>query len=119
MEKTPSALVRHLATILFQKKGSNIIAIDIRGVSSITDFVLIANGNVDRHVKSLANELKEELKGKGEALKQIEGMQNGDWIVLDYSEVVIHLFVPEQRQKYQLESLWSDGKVLDLEFSLS
>ena len=108
MKKKLSELVKCLAQLIFDKKGSNIIAIDVRGISSITDFVLIADGNVNRHVIALAKEIEKTLKEKGEKPTHIEGMQNGDWVVLDYFELVIHLFVPEMRQKYQLDQLWPD-----------
>lgn len=119
MKKDPSELVKRLAQLIFDKKGSNIIAIDVRGVSSITNFVIIADGNVDRHVIALAKELQDEMREEGEKPVHVEGLQTGDWVVLDYFELVIHLFVPEMRQKYQLERLWSDGKVIDLDISLS
>ncbi len=112
-------LVKKLAQLIYDKKGTNIIGIDIRGVSSITSFVLIANGNVSRHVSALSNLIEEFMKEHGEKLVHLEGKQNGDWVVLDYSDLVIHLFVPEMREKYQLERLWSDGQVVDLELSTS
>ncbi len=109
-----SNCVLEIAQAIFDKKGSNIIAIDVRGISSITDYVLIADGNVDRHVVALAKEIEDIMRDGGERPVHVEGLQNGDWIVLDYFWVVIHLFVPEMREKYQLERLWADGKVIDL-----
>ena len=106
--------VREIAQMLFDKKGSNIIAIDVKGISSITDYVIIADGNVDRHVIALAKEVEDIMRDAGEKPAHVEGMQNGDWVVLDYFQVVIHLLVPEMREKYQLERLWPDGKVIDL-----
>ena len=106
--------VREIAQTLFDKKGFNIIAIDVKGISSITDYVIIADGNVDRHVVALAKEVEDIMRDAGEKPAHVEGMQNGDWIVLDYFYVVIHLLVPEMREKYQLERLWPDGKVIDL-----
>ena len=73
MKKEPSKLVKRLAQLIFDKKGSNIIAIDVRGISSITDFVLIADGNVDRHVIALAKEIEETLKEEGERPVHVEG----------------------------------------------
>ena len=105
--------------MIFQKKGCQIIALDIRGISSVTDYVLIANGNVERHVVALARDIQKHLAKKGKKYAYIEGMQHGDWIVLDYIEFVIHLFVPSMREKYQLERLWSDGKVIDLKLDPS
>ena len=106
--------VQEIAKTLYNKKGSNIIALDVRGISSITDYVLIADGNVDRHVVALAKEIEDLMREAGEKPVHVEGMQNGDWVVLDYFQVVIHLLVPEMREKYQLERLWPEGKILDL-----
>lgn len=108
--------IQQIAQAIYDKKGSNIIAIDVQGISSITDFIIIADGNVNRHVIALAGEIQDLMRGAGEKKPvHIEGQQNGDWIVLDYFQVVIHLFLPEMRQKYQLERLWPEGKVIDLE----
>lgn len=104
-----------MAKHIFDKKGINIIALDVRGISSITDFILLANGNVDRHVIALSHELEKVLRDEGIRPTQVEGTKTGDWVILDYSNIVIHLFLPDMRQKYQLERLWSDGKVIDLD----
>ena len=114
MKKNPLEIIQHIGQILFSKKATNIIAIDVHGISSITDYVIIANGNVDRHVMALAKLIEDELKIFGERTIHVEGMQNGDWIVLDYFNILIHLFVPEMRLKYQLERLWPEGKIIDL-----
>ena len=116
MQSNPIHLIQELALILYKKKGTNIIALDVRGISSVTDFVLIATGNVNRHVMALAKEAQEFLKKKQEKLFHIEGFQEGGWVVLDYFEIMIHLFIPSMRQKYQLERLWTDSKIIDLNF---
>jgi ribosome-associated protein len=117
MVKTPSNIIRQIVQTIYDKKGTNIVALDVRGISSITDFVIIADGNVDRHVIALANELQDLMKKEGERPIHVEGKQSGDWIVLDYFQVVIHLLLPEMRQKYQLERLWPEAKVVDLDLT--
>jgi ribosome-associated protein len=107
-----------VAQIIYNRKGFNTVAIDVENVSSITNCFFIAEGNVPQHVKSIAKEIVEELKKHGEKLVCIEGMQNGDWIVLDYLHTVIHIFVPEMRAKYNIEELCKDGKAVDLNLSL-
>jgi len=119
MELDPSELVRELAQALYSKKGTNIIALDVRGVSAVTDFVLIADGNVERHVIALANEMQDFMKKMGQKPVHVEGMGTGDWIVLDFFEIVIHLFIPKMRQKYQLERLWADAEIIDVDFDVS
>ena len=116
MEENPLVWIEQIARAVHEKKGNNVVAIDLRGISSITDYMLIADGNVDRHVIALAKEVEERMRVLGYKAAQIEGLQRGDWVVLDYFQVVIHLFIPEMRQKYQLERLWPDGKVIDLDF---
>ena len=114
MADKSSSWIQEIAQAIYDKKGSNIIGMDVRGISSITDYILIADGNVDRHVIALAKEIEDVMRDEGEKPLHVEGLQIGDWIVLDYFSVVIHLFVPEMREKYQLERLWPDGKVIDL-----
>lgn len=115
MDKDPQALVTRIAQAIYDKKGIQVIAIDVRGISTITDYVVIAEGNVDRHVVAIAKHVEKELFEAGEGHPAyMEGLQNGDWVVLDYIHVMVHLFVPGLREKYQLERLWSQGKVMDL-----
>lgn len=109
------SLLNAVAQIVFDKKGSNILALDLRGKSSITDFVIIAEGNVDRHVVAIANAIKETLSELGMRPSHVEGLQTGDWVVLDYLGVMVHLFMPGLRDKYQLEKLWCEGEIIDLQ----
>ena len=117
MTKDSSATIQQIAQTIYNKKGTNIIAIDVRGISSITDYVVIADGNVDRHVVALANEVRDMMRDGGEKPVHVEGQQEGDWVVLDFFQVVVHLLLPDMRQKYQLERLWPEGKVMDLELT--
>lgn len=111
--------INFISQIIFDKKGFNIFAMDVRGISSISDFIIIAEGNVDRHVTAIANTIVKEMKKKGQTPLYTEGMKEGDWIVLDYSDVMVHLFMPGLREKYQLEKLWPDGKIIDLDLDIS
>ena len=119
MKQEPLCLLNDIARIVFNKKGFNILALDVRGISTLTDFFLIAEGNVDQHVIAIAKEIVEELKKKDVKTVHIEGLKTGDWIVLDYLEIVIHLFKPGLRDKYRLEELWSDGQIVDLDFGVA
>lgn len=119
MSRTPYETLNRLAQIVYDKKGFNILAIDVRGFSSITDFLLIAEGNIDRHVSSIARAIIEELGKGGERPLHVEGVQSGDWAVLDYGEVMVHLFSPNLRERYSLERLWSDSKIVDLDIDVT
>lgn len=114
MNEDPLAFVELIAQTIFDKKGFNIVAVDVKGVSSLTDYIIVAEGTVDRHVKALASAVERELAEKGEKPIYTEGLENGDWVILDYMEIMVHLFMPGLREKYQIERLWSDGKVVEI-----
>ncbi|NGX39219.1 MAG: Ribosomal silencing factor RsfS [Chlamydiae bacterium] len=114
--------MRHLqkaAQIIFDKKGFNILAIDVRGSSTLTDYVLFGEGSVDRHVIAIAKEIIDILKKEGERPIHVEGLEVGDWIVIDYLDYMIHLFMPGLRDKYQLETLFQEGEIIELKIELN
>ncbi len=119
MDKKNQQLLNIIAQTIFDKKGWNIITFDVTKLSLMASYVMIAEGNVARHVKALSGEIIRNLKEVGEQPVQVEGKQNGDWIVLDYSNIVVHLVIPDMREKYQLETLWSDGEIIDLNIDIS
>ncbi len=117
MKTSALQVLNAIAQTLYDKKGFNILALDVREVSTLTDFFIIAEGNVDKHVVSLAKEVIKVLKEQEEIPIHVEGLDTGDWVVVDYLEIVIHVFMPGMRERYQLEELWHDGKVIDLEIT--
>ncbi len=117
MVKQVESLLNTIAQVIHDKKGTNILALDVKGLSSITDYLVIAEGLVDRHVSGIAQAIIETLADDGIFPIHKEGLQEGDWAVLDYGEVMIHLFKPGFREKYSLERLWQDSKLVDLEIS--
>lgn len=108
-----------IAQIIYDKKGLNILALDVQGLSTITDFVLIGEGNVERHVMTIGRAVIDEMEEKGERLIHAEGLHTGDWIVLDYGQIMVHLFTPRFREKYSIERLWPDSKIVDLDVDFS
>ncbi len=114
MGKNPLETLREIAQIIYDKKGINILALDVTGLSTITDYLLIAEGHVDRHVSSMGKTIVEEMKKKGETPLHVEGLQAGDWVVIDYSGLMVHLFMPGYREKFSLEKLWQESKLVDL-----
>ncbi len=102
------------AKILSNKKARNVSVIKISEISSLADYMVIATGNNSTHVKSLADELEFQLKGMGKAVDHIEGHRSDSWILLDYTDVIIHVFSDEAREYYNLEHLWLDGEAVDL-----
>ena len=119
MKRTESEILNLIAQVIYDKKGMNILALDVQGLSNIADFLLIAEGNVDRHVTAIARSIVEELHERGENPVHVEVLQTGDWIVIDYSGIMVHLFMPGYRERYSLEKLWSESKIVDLEIDVS
>jgi len=110
MNQNVRKMLNQIAQTIYDKKGINILALDVKGISNITDYLVIAEGNVDRHVMAIAYAITEDLRKVGITPLHVEGMQAGDWIVLDYSDVVVHLFQPGLREKFSLEKLWKEGR---------
>jgi len=108
-------LVQHACQAIVDKKGHNIVALDVRGVSTITDYFIIAEGTVNRHVTALARHVDEEMSKCKAYPIHTEGLQEGDWVVMDYMDFMVHLFTPEFRQYYALEEIWKEGKIVSLE----
>ncbi len=96
------------------KKALDINMIDIREVSTLGDYFVIATGTSNTHVKALADELEFRLKEEGAAPTHIEGYRSNSWILLDYGEVIIHVFTRESREFYDLDRLWQDGEKVDI-----
>lgn len=119
MKGNPLTMLNAIAQIIYDKKGMNILALDVQGLSSITDFLLIAEGNVDRHTMAMGRSIIEELSKHGEKPLHAEGLKSGDWVVLDYGQVMVHLFAPGLRDKYSLERLWEESKIVDLTIDVS
>lgn len=114
MVESQEQLLRRIAQRIYDKKGFNILALDVRNVSSLCEFILIAEGNVERHVQSLAREVVDCLEASGADVFHVDGVQHGDWVVIDAGIIVVHLFVSELREKYALETLWKKGEIVDL-----
>ena len=101
---------------IFDKKGCNIIAIDVEGASSVADCFIVAEGSVDRHVQALSNEVVHSMKKRWNLNPfHVERDSGSNWIVLDYGSIVVHLLTREFRDLYRIESVWKNGKIVDLD----
>ncbi len=87
-------------------KAQNILALDVRGLTSISDYMVIASGTSDRHIRSIASKVVEELKKAGHQPLGVEGENEGEWVLVDFGDVIVHLMLPQAREFYKLESLW-------------
>jgi len=115
---TSQALIRLAADLAADKKAIDIVAIDLTGLIDYTDYFLICTGRSDRQVKAIHDGIREGVKLETGLLPlRTEGEREKRWVLLDYGDCIVHVMVPEMRQFYALEELWSDGPRLKLEFS--
>jgi ribosome-associated protein len=104
----PSEVAR-AAELALERKAEDVLALDLRGISSATDFFLLATGKSDIQVKAIADRVIDELKREGIRPNHVEGLQGGRWVLIDYIDWVVHVFHPAAREFYQLEHLWGDA----------
>ena len=102
------------AKAISSKKGLNIKLIEIGDISSLADYMVIATGTSSTHVKAIADEVEYQLDEAGISVSHIEGYRSNSWILLDYVDVIVHIFSDEAREFYDLERLWHDGKEIDI-----
>lgn len=112
MEKSVE-MTKLACTALDEKKALDIQVIDIHEVSTIADYFVIASGSNQNQVQAMVDNVDEKLGRAGYEVKQIEGSKNSSWILMDYGDVIVHVFDEENRLFYDLERIWRDGKVLD------
>lgn len=97
------------------KKGVNTRILDISAITTISDYFIVTSGNNYNQVRAIADNVEEELlKKHGMRPERVEGYNNGEWILLDYIDYVIHIFDKEQRLFYDIERIWSDGKEIEV-----
>ena len=114
MENNKSKEMAKLAIqALEEKKAEDIKVIDISEVSVIADYFIIANGTNRSQIQAMSDNVEETLGRAGYPLKQIEGYQNANWVLLDFNDVIIHIFDKENRLFYDLERIWRDGKLIE------
>jgi ribosome silencing factor RsfS/YbeB/iojap len=107
--KAPPALAQVVLAALEDMKAVNVKAMDVRGITDITDMMVVASGTSDRHVKSIADRVVQRCKEAGYRPYGIEGERDGEWVLLDLNDVVLHVMLPRVREFYALEKLWEKG----------
>jgi ribosome-associated protein len=103
------AEVRRAADLALERKAGDVVAMDLRGISSATDWFVIGSGNSDIQVRAIADHVIDELKKQELRPTHVEGLESGRWVLIDYFDFVVHVFHPKAREFYQLESLWGDA----------
>ncbi len=111
MYKSSKRLVNKMAKLALTKKAEDVISMDLRGLVSTCDFFVICHGTTDVHVKAIADAIEDGLREVDEKPWHVEGTEGKRWILLDYVNVVVHVFDPETRDYYQLERLWGDAQI--------
>lgn len=109
---TAEALSKVIVKGMEEKKASDILVMDLRKIkNSVADFFVICSGNSNTQLEAISESIEEEiLKAKEKPAKRLEGKANGEWVLMDYFDVVVHIFLKEKRHYYGLEELWGDAK---------
>lgn len=113
-DKSGLELAKICARVALDAKAEDLVILDVRGISSFTDYFVIMNGRSTRHVQGLAETIEQEMRSKRVNTSHAEGIQEGMWVLLDFDDVVVHIFYHEQRKFYDLEGLWHDAKPVSL-----
>ena len=108
-------LVKAIYNALEDRKGEDIRVLDISGVSVMADYFVIASGNNVNQVQAMADSVNEAMIKNKLELKQTEGYGTGGWILMDYGDIIVHVFSKEERLFYDLERIWRDGKTVEIE----
>ncbi|HEX4276794.1 MAG TPA: ribosome silencing factor [Bryobacteraceae bacterium] len=97
------------------KKATDIRVLDLTGITSFTDYFVICTGANTRQTQAIIDEVGFQLKKRGELASSVEGYDQGEWVLADYGDFLVHVFTPKSREYYSLERLWKEAKVLDIE----
>ena len=108
MKETIKAQVDKLCELLYDKKAQNILAIHVSEKTVIADWFIIASGRVPQQVKALCDEIEEKAPELDLVLRRREGYSDGRWVVLDFADILVHLFIPDERRYYNMERLWDE-----------
>lgn len=112
---TSKELAKLAVKALDDKKGEDISIIDISEVSVVADYFIIAGGSNRSQIQAMADNVDEIIGKNGGSLRQMEGYESGNWVLLDFTDVIVHIFDKENRLFYDLERIWRDGKIVKAE----
>ncbi|MFT8322373.1 MAG: ribosome silencing factor [Bacillus sp. (in: firmicutes)] len=101
------------------KRAENIIALDMKGISLVSDYFIICHGNSDKQVQAIAGEIKDKCAEIGVNVKRLEGYQEAKWILVDLGDIVVHVFHRDERSYYNLERLWGDAPAENIQSEIS
>ena len=104
-------LLKQILSLALDKKAGRVVVFDVRGLSSLTDFFIICHGDSEPQVKAIVDNIR---KGTESKPRHLEGYENQNWILLDYFDIVVHVFKKDERDYYELERLWADAPVKEI-----
>jgi ribosome-associated protein len=110
-------LAQRIAEIADDKQASDIVALDVRGLVSYTDFLVICTARNERQAKAIHDAVREQLKAEGTIPSRVEGETGSSWTLMDYLDCVLHVFTPDTREHYRLEQLWGEAPRLELQIA--
>lgn len=105
-------LAKEIADLAVGKLAEDVLLLDVRGITLVADYFLICSGGTERQVQAIAEEIQQRLNEKDVKPYGVEGSETSGWILLDYSDVIVHIFLPKTRRYYDLESLWKRAKTV-------
>lgn len=114
-DKSGLELAKICAQVALDAKAEDLVVLDVKGISSFTDYFVIMSGRSTRHVQGLAETIEHAMRSKRINTSHAEGLQEGMWVLLDFDDVVVHIFYHEQRSFYDLEGLWHDAKPVKID----
>ena len=114
MEVKSQQIAQLAAEAALSRRANDVVILNLQGIASFTDFFVICSGNSDTHLQGISNAILEKLKENAVELWHREGSRDDNWILLDYVDVVVHLFLREAREFYNLERLWADAPTVEL-----
>ena len=114
-DKSGLELARICAKAALDAKAEDLVVLDVKGISSFTDYFVIMSGRSTRHVQGLAEIIEGEMHSKRINTSHAEGLEEGMWVLLDFGDVVVHIFYHEQRKFYDLEGLWHDARPVSID----
>ena len=114
-KKSSLELAKLCVKTTLEKKAGEPLILDVRKLCSFTDYFVILSGRSTRHVQGLAEAVEEELRSKRISTSKAEGLREGNWVLLDYSDVIVHIFYADTRKFYDIEGLWHDAKRINID----
>ncbi|MFO7916935.1 MAG: ribosome silencing factor [Anaerolineae bacterium] len=109
----PIEIARSIVDVLTERMGSDVLLLDLSGLTIITDYFVIVTGNSERQIRSLTSAVRQEIKETHNMLPlSVEGEADAGWVLMDYGSTVVHLFSEQQRDRYRLEELWSEARTV-------